>query len=140
MDKPYYTKHGFNGLNFVGKLAFLGILFGVGTVVYLAWARGDFVRPETEPAGFVESVRSWASGILKIGGIALAAAYGAHFFLPKAKFQKQQFWCAECGRFIGYTAERCPRPECRSNKYTTDGELARQREFRWEKQNKQADS
>jgi len=79
-------------------------------------------------------VYAWA--IIKITGGGLIAAYVAHFFLPKRKFYKQEFYCADCGEFLGYSITKCPRIECGSNRYTTDAELAHRQSYKWQKKHR----
>ncbi len=135
-DKSCYTKYGFSGLSVIGKVAFIAIALGVGGLVWLVWAKGDFAAPSGEAAGFLDSFRSWLLGAAKIIGFAMAAAYGGHFFLPKQKFYRQQFFCAECGQLLGFAIVQCPNMQCGSNRYTTDSQIAKRRAFLWQKANR----
>jgi len=128
---PWYTRHGFTGLRPVGQLAFVAIALAAAAVVWFTWARGDFTAPTGDPATFLDSFRDWLLGLAKVVGLPLAVAYCVHFFLPKRRFYRQQFFCAECGQSLGFAITRCPRIECGSNKYTTDGDLASRRERLW---------
>ncbi|HEX41923.1 MAG TPA: hypothetical protein ENN81_07665 [Phycisphaerales bacterium] len=133
---PWYTRHGFTGLHPVGQLAFVAIALAVAAVVWFAWAKGDFTAPSGDAETFLDSFRDWLLGLAKMVAPPLAVAYAAHFFLPKRRFYRQQFFCAECGRLLGFAITRCPRMECGSNKYTTDPDLAKRRAHLWETRSK----
>ncbi len=119
------------GLRPVGQLAFVAIALATAAVVWFTWAKGDFAAPTGDPATFLDSFRDWLLGLAKLVGVPLAVAYCVHFFLPKRRFYRQQFFCAECGQLLGFAITRCPRIECGSNKYTTDLDLAGRRERLW---------
>ena len=130
MTDQYYTKHGFTGLALAGKLLFILIFVAVGAAVWFFFAKPDLFEGES-------LLSHLPLAIAKVVGIGLAAAFGVHFFLPKQQFQRQEFFCAECGLSLGYSIQRCPRTECGSNRYTTDAELAKRRAYQWQKQNRQ---
>lgn len=137
MAESYDTKHGFTGLTTVGKLLFLLVLAAAGALVWLIFVRGGFADGVAEAESFIDRITAYVGAIIKIGGGGLVAAYIAQFFLPKLKFYKQEFYCAECGKLIGYSIQRCPRIECGSNRYTTDAALAETRTRKWQKQHEQ---
>ncbi len=137
-DTPaWYTRHGFTGLAPLGQLIFASILLLVGFLVWSLWAKGNFTTPSGQADTFLDTFRDWLMGLAKLLAVPLGVAYAAHFFLPKRKFYRQQFFCAECGRLLGFTITQCPRIECGSNKYTTDSDLAKRRAYLWNKKQAQ---
>ncbi|NIP25907.1 MAG: hypothetical protein GWN67_16100 [Phycisphaerae bacterium] len=131
MSESYYINHGFKGLTGTGKLLFILVFVVTGATIWFFFVKP--VLPEED--SLLNYLPSYLWAIIKIVGAGLAAAYIAHFFLPKLKFHKQKFYCAECGEFLGYSIQRCPRAECGSNRYTTDAELAQRRSYKRQTQN-----
>jgi len=43
----------------------------------------------------------------------------ALFTLPRVSYYRQEYFCADCGQFLGYSPSYCDR--CGCNRYTTDG-------------------
>lgn len=137
MPKSYYTKHGFKGLTRTGKLLFVLIFMATGTVVWFFFVQPDLVGYGVQIDNFFTYMPSYVWAIIKITGSGLIIAYLAHFFLPKLKFHRKEFYCADCGEFLGYSIQKCPRVECSSNRYTTDAGLAERKSYKWQKQNQQ---
>lgn len=137
MPESYYTKHGFKGLTGTGKLLFVLILVAVGVAVWFFFVKPDFAEYDFQLEELFIWIPSYVWAIIKIIGAGLVAAYVAHFFLPKLKFHEKEFYCADCGEFLGHSIQGCPRVECGSNRYTTDAELAKRKAYKWQKQNAQ---
>ncbi len=116
----YFKKFGFSGLSAVGKIGFLMIFAGAAWMIWQGWVRSDW--PQWQTQSLTEATPEYAIGIAKVIGVGLVAAYAASIILPKKLYRRKDFYCASCGAFIGFQIERCP--SCRSNKYTTDPELA----------------
>jgi len=137
MQKSRYKKHGFKGLTTTGKLFFILAFITAGASVWFFSVKPDFAESDVQPENFPSYILSYVWAIIKVMGVGLIAAYLVHFFLPKVKFPKHEFYCADCGEFLGYSIERCPRIECCSNRYTTDAELAKRQAFKWQKKHSQ---
>jgi hypothetical protein len=101
MGKKYFTKKGFEGLTTKSKLICVGIFLGVSLV---AWPI--------------------ASAILDFNGIIVALIVGAivaaiaQEFLPRDSYFYTEYFCADCGQYLGYSPVTCTR--CGCNRYTTE--------------------
>ena len=136
MSQSYYTKHGYSGLTSAGKSVFVLVFLVAGVVVWFVFVKPDLAGQGVQIEDLLTNMPVYAWAIIKITGGGLIAAYVAHFFLPKRKFYKQEFYCADCGEFLGYSITKCPRIECGSNRYTTDAELARRQSYKWQKKHR----
>ena len=121
MEGKYYTKWGFAGLSNLGKVLFLLVFAGAAWLCWEVWVQPQWAAMDPAQADAVQ-VREYGIGVAKMIGLGLAAAYAVHFILPKKVYERQEFYCADCGAFIGYKIQRCGK--CKSNKYTTDAEIA----------------
>jgi hypothetical protein len=135
MEGKYYTKWGFGGLSLLGKIVFLLIFAGGVWLSWQLWVKSGWSDFEAGQASMQEMARVYGIGLAKMIGVGLLAAYVVHFILPKKFYERQEFYCADCGAFIGYKIGRCGK--CRSNKYTTDAEMA---QMKREKQDVKSDS
>jgi hypothetical protein len=124
MMQDYDTKFGFIGLSAIGKIAFIFVFLSAAVAIWQFNVRDQWQQAQAQDADIITIARVCTIGIAKIIGSGLIAAYFAHFFLPKKKFYKNKFYCADCGQFLGYSIQICPNPQCRSNRYTTSPKLA----------------
>lgn len=120
----YYTRFGFTHLNRFGKLGFLLVFAAVAWLVWEVRVSADWAGIEID--NLLEDAPAYGIALGKIIGAGLIAAYlAAAIILPRKKYPRQKFYCAECGYFLGYLITTCPR--CDSNKYTINPELAARR-------------
>jgi hypothetical protein len=98
MAKQYFTKKGFAGLTHQGKL--FDLIIGA--------------------ASFLISYIIFDGNIILSIIIATIAAMIAINFLPRSTYYRviNKYYCADCGQFVGYSPEVCPR--CGCNRYTTN--------------------
>ncbi len=110
-----YKLLGFRGLSSFGKLLFLIILLTAASATWIVWGKYKYADA-TNIAGQIISL-----AFPVVAGLVIA--FIVSFILPKQKFSKREFFCAQCGQFIGTRIETCS--NCGSNKYLTDETRAR---------------
>ena len=131
MENEFYRKHGFGGLKVLGKLGFILVFAAVGWLIWEFSVSGNVA--EARQAG-ENALKSYLIGGVKIFTGGLIVSYVVHFFLPHKKFARQQFYCADCGEFMGFKIGNCVNPECGSNRYTTDAGKAKRAKRKFAKQ------
>lgn len=119
MARIFFKKEGFEGLTIPGQLTCIFIFLSITTSVMFAFhfaygAVDEFATTTAEQnfAGISFFARLFVSVI--IGWVISAFFY---FFMPKRNFFKDEYFCADCGQFLGYQAACCER--CKCNRCTT---------------------
>jgi len=101
VGKVYFNKSGFKGLTTKSKLIdtliFL-LTFLIGLAIFKA---------SRNIIGYVEAL-----------GVALVVAWISQAFLKKDRYFYTEYYCANCGQYMGHSPKRCER--CGSNRYTTE--------------------
>ena len=121
MQDQHYKKRGFKGLTALSKLIFITIFL---TVAFLIWQlSGKDSIAQAKQAG-ENTLSDWITAIGQMLIVGFICAYTAHFFLPHKLFESKNFYCADCGQFLGHKITRCTNPSCLSNRYTTDPNMA----------------
>ena len=100
MGKRYFTKKGFKGLSLKGKIIDIAIFLFVGVIGWIVFeASGDNIM-----------------SVLKSIAAATLVAWIAQFFLPRDTYYYQEYFCADCGQYLGKSPKTCSR--CGSNRYS----------------------
>ena len=102
MGRLYFKKKGFVGLTVKGKLIDSAIFLGVGFVAWFVFNAGT------------DNI----FGIVKAIALALLVAWIVQFFLPRDDYYYTEYFCADCGQFLGYSPMECDR--CGCNRYTSE--------------------
>ncbi len=106
MGRKYFKKKGFGGLTKKSKAIYIGIVIGVGLIGWLILYLSVDAVNDVPPLGFV-------GGLL----IGVLAAEIAEKFLPRDSYYYTEYFCADCGQFLGYSSSICNR--CGCNRWTT---------------------
>jgi len=113
MVKSYYTKGGWNGLSAKGKgnailIFILFLIISFFAFKYFYYHKLDF------DFNLMNNLLSYTVAILSawlITWIAIA-------FLDKDTYVKREYFCADCGNYLGTSPSSCSR--CGSNRYTEE--------------------
>ena len=101
MGKQYFKKRGFKGLASKSKMICIAVFFFVGFVSWFVFRAG------------ADNI----FGIIKTIGISLLIAWIVQFFLPRDTYYHTEYFCADCGQYLGLSPGVCDR--CGCNRYTT---------------------
>lgn len=100
MAKKYFTKNGFGGLSGKGKFIYVAVLVGVGLIGWLIFGAGS-----DNPLGALKAI-----------GLAVVITWIIGMFLPRDTYYYTEYFCADCGQYLGYSPGSCDR--CGCNRYT----------------------
>jgi hypothetical protein len=114
MAKRYFKKKGFTGLSRKGKLIdvciFIGVLLISWLIFYIILRNFAKPTPPNEIAGGIS--------VFFASPLALFISWIAQFFLPRNTYFYTEYFCADCGQYLGYSPAVCTR--CGCNRYTTE--------------------